>query len=53
MSLTMNPFHLEVNPTVLIAVLTMAANAVQAYLSHARNLAPRLGDRNTRRQHHF
>ena len=48
MSLTMTPFHLEVDPTVLIALLTMAANALQAYLPHTRTPPPRRGDRNAR-----
>ena len=49
MSLTIDPFHLEIDPTVLIALLTMATNALQAYLSHNRNLAPQLGHRNARK----
>ena len=42
MSLTMNPFHLEVDPTVLVALLTMAAHAIQACLSQNLNTSAHL-----------
>ncbi len=43
MSLTVNPFHLELDPTVLIALLTMATHAIQACLFHNFNTASRPG----------
>ena len=43
MSLTLTPFHLEVDPTVLVAVLSMAARAIQVYFPHHRRSLPRRG----------
>ena len=44
MSFTMSPFHVEVNPTVLVAMLTMAVHALQAYFLRRGNTVSRPGD---------
>lgn len=40
MSITMNTFHLELDPTVLVALLTMVAHAVQTCLPRSRIATP-------------